>query len=140
MFRAVAVGVIAVCLVGCGRLSPPPPTLIPTAVPSPTLAVTAVPTVDANAFDVQDAFLSNVNDLTDEVEALATASCDDLTTETQDNPTEVPEIHGFATTLQRAATNQAVLNSDDVRTALADLNKAVTQLDAALNTCGIKSQ
>ena len=89
---------------------------------------------------MQDAFLSNVNDLTDAAEALATASCADLTTETQDNPTEVTQIHGFASTLQRAGTDQPMLNSDDVRAALDDLNKAVGQMDTQLSTCGIKTQ
>jgi hypothetical protein len=83
--------------------------------------------------------LQNVNDVTAEVESLAGLSCPDLTAETTDNPTEVTEIHGFAATLQRVGTTQAGLNSDDVRSALSDLSKAVAQLDAALNTCGIKS-
>jgi hypothetical protein len=104
-----------------------------------TPVATPVPTVDANTFDAQDAFITNVNDLTDEVESLATASCADLTSEIQANPSEIAEIHGFASTLQRAGANQPVLNSDDVRGALDDLNKAVAQLDAALSKCGIKA-
>jgi hypothetical protein len=97
-----------------------------------------VPTIDATTADVQDAFLTNVNDLTSEVETLATAQCADLTEETRANPTEVTEIRGFAATLQRVATTQPALDNDDVRSAVADLNQALAQLDTALNTCGIK--
>jgi hypothetical protein len=129
---------IGVLCGGCGPGAPPPtPTpLLPTATPPP--AVTPVPTIDAAAADIQDAFLTNVNDLTSEVETLATAQCADLTAETRANPTEVTEIHGFAATLQRVATTQPGLDSDDVRSSVADLNQAMMQLDAALNTCGIK--
>ena len=88
---------------------------------------------------MQDAFLQNVNDLTAEIENLAGATCDELTTETSNNPTEVTEIHGFAATLQRIGTTQAALATADVRSALSDLMKAVAQLDAALNTCGLKT-
>jgi hypothetical protein len=132
---------VAVLLGACGGPSPAP-TLQPaaTAATAPTAApaVTAAPTVDPATSDVQDAFLTNVNDLTSDVETLATASCDDLTAETRDNPTEVTEIRGFAATLQRVGSTQAMLQSDDVRAALDTLGKAMTQLDAALNTCGIK--
>jgi hypothetical protein len=99
-----------------------------------------VPTIDAATFDVQDAFLTNVNDLTSEVETLATAQCADLTTETRANPTEVTELRGFAATLQRVGGQQPALsNSDDVKSALSDLNQAMSQLDTALSTCGIKA-
>ena len=82
--------------------------------------------------------MTNVNDLTSDVETLATAPCQDLTSEITDNPTEVSEMRGFASTLQRAGTNQPALNSDDVRSSLNDLRLALTQLDTTLNTCGIK--
>lgn len=95
--------------------------------------------MDPAAADVQDAFLTNVNDLTSEVETLAGAPCDELKAETTDNPTEVADIHGFASTLQRVGANQPALNSDDIRASLADLDQALNQLDAALNTCGIKT-
>ena len=98
-----------------------------------------MPTLDAQAADVQDAFLSNVNDVTSEVETLATAPCPDLVAETNANPTEVADMKGFASTLQRIGANQPALNTDDVRASLADLAQALTQLDAALSTCGIKS-
>jgi hypothetical protein len=87
---------------------------------------------------MQDAFLTNVNDLTSDVETLATAQCADLTAETRDNPTEVTQMRGFAATLQRVAGSQSALDSDDIRSALSDLSQALSQLDTALNTCGIK--
>ena len=96
------------------------------------------PTVDADAADAQDVFLANVNDLTSEVEDLASAKCEELTAETRDNPTEVTEIRGFAATLKRVGTQQAALNTDEVRNALAALDLAVGHLDGALTTCGIK--
>ncbi len=128
-------------LLGSVACSPPAaqPTRVPTAVPSPTPAVTPVPTVDAATADVQDAFLTNVNDLTSEVEVLATATCADLMSETQANPTEVTEMRGFAATLQRIGANQPQLDSDDVRAALSDLSNALSQMDATLSSCGIKT-
>jgi hypothetical protein len=127
----------AVLLVGACGAPTPQPTLTPA--PPPTAAATPVPTLDPATADVQDAFLTNVNDLTSEVESLATAQCADLTAETRDNPSEVAEIHGFAAALQRIGASQAALDSDDVRSALADLGKAISQLDTSLNTCGIKT-
>ena len=101
--------------------------------------MTASPTTDSASSEVQDAFLTNVNDLTDEIQTLATASCEDLTGEIEGNPTEVAEIRGFAGTLQRLGANQAALQSDDIKSALSDLNNALKQLDNQLNTCGIKT-
>jgi len=126
---------ISVSLLACSA-----PAAAPTLPPAtPTAAATPVPTVDAATMDMQDAFLTNVNDLTSDVETLATAQCADLTTETRANPTEVTEIRGFAATLQRVGGQQPALsNSDDVKSSLSDLTKAMAQLDAALNTCGIK--
>jgi hypothetical protein len=129
------------CLVcaACGVVSPTPtPTAAP---PTPTVAprATPLPTLDPATFDIQDAFLTNVNDLTSDVETLASAQCAELTAETQAHPTELSDMRGFATTLQRVASTQAALNSDDVRGAIADLGKALSQLDSTLATCGIKT-
>lgn len=102
-------------------------------------AVTPYPTLEATTNDMQDAFLSNVNDLTDAIESLAMTQCADLTTETQQNPTEVIEMRGFAATLQRLGASQPALStSQDVRSSLDDMTRALQQLDAALNTCGIR--
>ncbi|HEX8968007.1 MAG TPA: hypothetical protein VF937_09015 [Chloroflexota bacterium] len=131
----------AIVLTACGvpsRATSPPPT--PTTATLAPPAATAVATLDAESADVQDAFLTNVNDLTDQVGSLASASCADLKSEIDANPTEVGQIHGFASTLQRVGANQAALNTDDVRAALAALSNAITQLDTALNTCGITPQ
>jgi hypothetical protein len=98
-----------------------------------------VPTLDATTSDIQDAFLSNVNDLTSDVETLANAQCADLVAETRANPTELAQMRNFAATMQRVATSQAALDSDDVRSSLSDLSKAMSQLDAALASCGIRA-
>ena len=87
--------------------------------------------------DIQDAFLTNVNDLTSDVETLASAPCADLAAETRANPAELTQMHGFAATLQHLGTSQVQLDNDDVRSALSDLAKAVSQLDATLTSCGI---
>ncbi|MBV9133862.1 MAG: hypothetical protein JO318_14260 [Chloroflexi bacterium] len=117
--------------------TPTPTPAPPTATPVPQ--GTPVPTLDATTSDIQDAFLTNLNDLTSDVETLATAQCTDLTAETSANPTEVAEMRGFAATLQRVASTQAALNSDDVRSSLSDLTQALSQLDANLANCGIKA-
>jgi hypothetical protein len=130
----------ALCILAACRPQavPSTPAAAATAVRTPTPAVTPVPTVDAAVADIQDEFLSNVNDLTSDVETLATATCADLIKETRANPAEVQQMRGFAATLQRAGTSQTALDSDDVRSALGDLGKALSQLDAALSTCGIQ--
>ena len=135
MLRAALLALVALATAACSRPAPPP-------TPQPTVAATVTPppqpTVDADAADAQDVFLANVNDLTSEVEDLASAKCEELTAETRDNPTEVTEIRGFAATLKRVGTQQAALNTDEVRNALAALDLAVGHLDGALTTCGIK--
>jgi hypothetical protein len=136
----VALAVLAASLLACSApaAAPTPTPSLPR--PTPTPAATPVPTLDAATFDVQDAFMTNVNDLTSEVETLATAQCADLTAETQANPTEVTEIRGFAAALQRVGGQQQALStSDDVKSSLSDLSKAMAQLDNALTTCGIKA-
>lgn len=82
--------------------------------------------------------MTNVNDLTSEVETLATAECADLSAELRANPTEVTEMRGFAATLQRVGGQQPALsNSEDVKASLSDLSKAMAQLEAALSRCGL---
>src|SRR5262245_46774314 len=105
---AAAAASCAVCLVtACGSFAAPPtPTPVPPPPSTPTPATTAVPTIDAQAADVQDAFLETVNDLTNEVESLAGATCPDLTALLQANPTELSSIRGFAATVQRVSTTQ----------------------------------
>jgi hypothetical protein len=120
----------------CGA---PSPSATPTPAPSPTPAATPVPTLDAQVADIQYAFLSNVNDLTSDVEGLAMSSCADIATTVRANPTEVSDVHGFAASVQRVGSSQPALDNDDVRSALADLSNAMQQLDAALAACGIST-
>ena len=139
--RVGGVQLLALCAgfaAACAAPAPPP---TPTDVPAtPTPAATPYPTLDANTIDIQDAFLANVNDLTDAIESLARAECAEITAETRDNPTELTEMHGFAATLQRLGTSQPALStSNDVRSSLDDLSKAVQQLDGALAQCGIRN-
>ena len=99
-----------------------------------------MPTLDAASTDIQYAFLSNVNDLTSDVEALAMAQCSDLSDELRTNPTELTEMRGFASTFQNLGVTRPELNtSSDVRDSLDALTKALGQLDAALQTCGIRT-
>ena len=142
VLRALASLALVLALVACSA-PPSAPTPAPTSsAPPPTRppVATPVPTLDAATFDVQDAFLTNVNDLTSDVEKLASAACADLVTVTRTYPTEVAEMRGFAATLQRVGGQQPVLNtSEDVRSSLSDLSQAMAQLDSALATCGIKT-
>jgi hypothetical protein len=128
---------VLVLVVGCSSPPPPRPTPLPA---TPTPAVTPYPTLDATTNDIQDQFLTNVNDLTDAIESLAISQCSEISAETSQNPTEVTEMHGFAATLQRLGASQPALStSQDVQSSLNDLTKALQQLDAALSTCGIRS-
>ena len=125
------------CACGAGTPSATPTPRPPTA--TPVSQVTPVPTLDAATSDIQDAFLTNVNDLTSDVETLANAECADLTAETRANPTELAQMRSFAATLQRVAGSQSALDSDDIRSSLTALTQALMQLDTALTTCGIRS-
>ena len=138
--RRAEVAALAVILVACAAPTAAPTPAPTRPLPTATPLVTPVPTLDAATFDIQDAFLTNVNDLTSEVETLATAQCADLSAETSANPTEVTEMRGFAATLQRVGGQQPALSSsDDVKSSLSDLSKAMAQLETALKTCGISA-
>jgi len=129
--------VVGLLSCACSATAAPPTPRPPTATPLPQAS--PVPTLDATTSDIQNAFLENVNDLTSDVETLANAQCADLVAETRANPTELARMRNFAGTLQRVATSQAALDSDDVRSSLSDLSKAMSQLDAALASCGIRA-
>jgi hypothetical protein len=132
--------------------APPPPA--PTATPVPVPTATAVappkptagsqqaqPTFDpstASPADVENAFLSNVDDLIAEAADLTDTPCPDLTMITRDNPNLVPSIRGFAAAVKRISGSQAVLNTDAVKAELADLDQSMGDLEGALSVCGIK--
>jgi hypothetical protein len=131
-------GLVAVGLVGCSALAPTP---TPTPVPVPTAtAVQTQPTADLGGEDssaVENAFLSNVDDLIAEANDLTATPCDDLKQVTTDNPSLLPSLRGFTATMKRVATAQAVLNTDNVKTALGDLDQTMGALEGALTQCGI---
>ena len=129
--------VLVLVLSACGAPAPPPtpvPTSVPTAVPSPTAS-----TPGEAPSDVENAFLSDVDDLIGEATDLSVTPCDDLTVIVRQNPNLLPSIKGFAATMKRASTNQAALNSQAVKSAMDDLDKSISQLDGALSQCGIST-
>ena len=133
----------ALCVVilsACGAPAPPPtpvPTVAPTVAPSPSPAAQSGGDQGETPSDVENAFLSDVDDLIGEATDLAVTPCDDLTMIVRQNPNLLPSIKGFAATLKRASTNQPVLNTATVKSAMDDLDKTMTQLDSALSQCGI---
>ncbi|HEY1293520.1 MAG TPA: hypothetical protein VGJ60_10590 [Chloroflexota bacterium] len=136
--RSAVAAALMLVVLACGAPAAAPTPAPTRPLPTATPPVTPVPTLDAATFDIQDAFLTNVNDLTSEVETLATAECADLSAELRANPTEVTEMRGFAATLQRVGGQQPALsNSEDVKASLSDLSKAMAQLEAALSRCGL---
>ena len=98
------------------------------------------PTPDATALprDVENAYLSNVDDLIAEAADLAVTPCDELTAVTQANPNLVSSVRGFATALKRVGTSQPALDTDAVRASLADLDHSMGEFEGALSLCGIK--
>jgi hypothetical protein len=129
--------VIVACALGVACAAPAPqptpvPTVIPTAAPSP------VPTTSPTS-DVENAFLSNVDDLIAEVTDIAVTPCDELVPVVSQNPGLLPSVRGFAATLKRASSTQDVLNTDAVKSSIADLDQSMGQLDGALSQCGIAS-
>jgi hypothetical protein len=133
-------GLVAVGVVGCSAVVPTP---TPTPVPVPTATAApapAQPTADLggeNSSDVENAFLSNIDDLIAEANDLTATPCDDLKQVTTDNPSLLPSLRGFTATMKRVATAQAVLNTDNVKTALGDLDQTMGALEGALSQCGI---
>ena len=142
--------VVALVLTACGlaaRTPTPTPTFVPALASTPAPAPTAAaqpqpqPTFDptsASPADVENAFLSNVDDLIAEAADLTVTPCPDLTMVTRDNPNLVPSIRGFAAAVKRIATSQAVLNTDAVKAELSDLDHSMGELEGALSLCGIK--
>jgi hypothetical protein len=86
---------------------------------------------------VEDAFLSNVDDVIAEAADLAASPCEDLTRITRDNPGLLPSVRGFAAALKRLASSQPALDTDAVKLALADLDRSMGELEGALSLCGI---
>jgi hypothetical protein len=151
----VAVGaVVALALSACGGPAPSPtPAPTATSVPAPTATVAArpnptsasqpqaQPTFDPSAAspaDIENAFLSNVDDLIGEAADLAVTPCPDLIMVTRDNPNLLPSVRGFAAAAKRIGATQTVLNTDAVKTELSDLDHSMGELEGALNLCGIK--
>jgi hypothetical protein len=141
---AVAFVALAVGLAACSAPAPPPtPTVAPTATPvaQPTATAAASPraTLDPaiDTSEIEDAFLANVDDAIAGANDLTALPCDDMVLVTRDNPGVVPSIRGFAAALKRLGSQQAALDTENVRAALADLDQTMSQLETALNQCGI---
>jgi hypothetical protein len=152
--RLIVALLATVALAACAAPAPlptPVPTSVPTAAPTPTFRPAVPPTsapptpqaqstVDTSGNDpveVQNAFLSNVDDIIAEATDLSVAPCEDLLAVTKANPSLVPNIRGFAAAIKRVSTSQSVLDTDEVKAAIADLDKTMGQLDGALSLCGI---
>jgi hypothetical protein len=142
--RLLGAAFMLLIVTACSALAPAP---TPTPVPRPMLApaLTATPTAqaafdptNASPADVENAFLSNVDDLIAEAADLAVTPCPDLTALTRDNPNLLPSVRGFAAAAKRIGSTQAVLNTDAVKTELSDLDHSMGELEGALNLCGIK--
>jgi hypothetical protein len=86
---------------------------------------------------VENAFLSNVDDVIAEAADLTVTPCADLTTVTRENPMLLPSVRGFANALKRVAASQPGLSSEAVKVALADLDHSMGELEGALSACGI---
>lgn len=137
--RAIALALLGLSLTACGAPAPlptPVPTPVPTAVPTATPAPAATQT--ATSSDVENAYLSNVDDLIAEAADLAVTPCDELMAVTKANPNLVPSVRGFATALKRVGASQPALDTDAVRASLADLDHSMGEFEGALSLCGIK--
>jgi hypothetical protein len=130
-------------LVLCVACSAPALVPAPTALPQPTVEPTLAPGQPTPqpteaVSDVENAFLSNVDDVISEAADLAVTPCPDLVSATTDDPNLIASLHGFADALKRVSASPAELNTDQVHASLADLDHTLGQLDGALSQCGIK--
>jgi hypothetical protein len=147
------VAVVACALTGCADRAPTPTPGPPTVQPTPTLAPAPLATEAARAqaratpdptgadpADIENAFLSNVDDVIAEAADLASSPCEDLKVITSNNANMIPTVRGFAATLKRVAGSQAVLDTDAVKAAMSDLDHSIGELDGALSLCGISQR
>jgi hypothetical protein len=141
-WRSLSLALLAFGIAGC-RAAAPPPTPIPvptaTAVPQPS-GTQAQPTIDLSTADpatIENAFLSNIDDLIAEANDLTATPCPDLTQVTHDNPELLPSLRGFAATMKRVGSSRAVLDTDNVKVALDDLDHTMGALEGALSVCKI---
>jgi len=134
-----ALALLGFGVVGCGGPAAQPTAVAtspPALVPSPTPAAAADATAPSS--DVENAYLSNVDDLIAEAADLAVTPCDELTAVTRANPDLVRSVRGFANALKRVGTTQPAHDTDAVRASLADLDHSMGQFEGALSLCGIK--
>jgi hypothetical protein len=147
-----ASALVVLGLLGCtAQPAPPPTTVAPTATPAPTAAAAvsapgsvaaATPAsaldVGEDANDVFEEILNNVLDATDEAAAMSDAPCDELQTALKENPSVFKSVQGFGATLKRAIAAQPDMADDEeLQSALADLDVALSELNGALSLCGI---
>jgi hypothetical protein len=136
--RLIVFAVVTLTLASCAA-----PTAPPAPTPLPTTAAQARATVEptgADPADIENAFLSNVDDVIAEAADLAASPCEDLNVITRNNPNAVPSVRGFAAALKRLAGSQAVLDTEAVKAAMSDLDHSMGELDGALNLCGISQR
>jgi hypothetical protein len=133
---------VLVVLAGCAS---PPPAPRPT-VPAPTAGAAVVPTPSPlPAADLGDdpdeaaaVFLDSLLSVIDEASVMSEASCDDLQLALVDNPTVFRSVRGYAATLKRvAAQSPDLIEDEEIKATLAELDTTMGQLDGALRLCGI---
>jgi hypothetical protein len=114
----------------------PTPTAAPTATPVPTTTSSDLPP-NATPADIENGFLTNVDDLVAEANDIASEPCPDMAAAVTQNPELVPSVRGFAAALKRVGGTQTVLNTDNVKAALADMDRSVADMEDALRRCQI---
>lgn len=139
-------GAFLVLLALGGACSPPAPQ--PTPRPTPTLppTPTVVPTPVENAAllfeeeptDVQDAFVDEVQALTDEMVQLAAADCGALAQLLQSDPTGFQRFTEFAALMRRVASNDQALAQPLVMRQIDIMDQALASLGLRLQTCNIR--
>jgi hypothetical protein len=135
----VVAAALTLALVACSAPTPAP-TAVPTTIPNPVAGPQATLDPAVDPAEVEDAFLSDVGDLIAEADYLAAAPCDDLVAITRGNPNAVRSIRGFAVALKNVGKQQAVLDTDAVRSAVANLDHSMGELEGALSLCGISQR
>ncbi len=84
-----------------------------------------------------DAFEAEVRQIADQATFLANAPCDRLVSATDQDPTLVPMLRGFAATLQGLANREEALARSSSERVLREMDQALAALDQALRACKI---
>jgi hypothetical protein len=135
--RELACLVVLACVLACSRPepSPRPTTAFPT--PFPTPSQNAAVRFGEEPSDVEETFRAEVEQITEDAQLLAAASCDRLAGAVREDPSLVSGLRAYAATLKSIAAQDQALDRPGTPYFLSMMEDALAELDHTLASCGI---